>query len=219
MMRDIFATSMGGTFEMKAADTLIETGRWSYQGYGNAEIGMEAEGEILESGLRYSLRIHSAEYQMGSVNYRAVWSEDGEEVIQEFQAEIVGVDVKIKTTRGSETFDGDLTIPDATIFDGPSPIWMIHTMLTTPPPGDRQITAPVAVFDPKTGGVVGGLFRFQRTGSEVAVTRMDEDGDVVDHLTIHLADDGCPQSMHARQWEMAILRTPHSADLHASEGA
>lgn len=208
MLRDIFATSMGGTFRTTVDNALIDHGEWSYQGYGNAEIAMKATGSVAETGVSYSLRFHSAEFQIDSIGYRAEWSEEGNPVVQELDAEIVGLDVKIRTRRGQESFEGDLTVPDQTVYDGPSPIWMIHLMLSDLPPDGRQITAPAAIFDPHTGGLVGGFFKFERTGLEVSVRRMDEEANVIDHVTILLADDGCPRQIRAEQRVTEIIRVP-----------
>lgn len=215
MMRDIFATGMGGTFTSRKGDQVLQDGRWSYEGYGNAEIRMEAVGQSVDGGHQYAVRLHSAERAIDSVHCKVTWTEDGREVMQHFDADIVGLDVTIRTMRGDESFEGSISIPDQTFFDGPSPIWLIHAMMTDLPPEDREITAPVAAFDPRTGALVGGFYRFIRSGLTVTAHRLDEEGRQIDQVEIRLADDGCPTSIVADDVITEIVRVPRPAPVDA----
>ncbi len=209
MINDIFATSMGGTYQRREGDRIIETGSWGYRGFGNAEIELKADGEMPNEHLKYSVTIHSAELQLGDVRCRSVWrSTDGEET-RELSAVIAGKEVRLNLDEGDgRPKEGTWSVPDETIYTGPSPIWLIHLCMTALPPHDRQVTTPVISFDAMNGVMEGGFFRIARTGPDLHIDILDTEGRLVDHRDIHLADDGCPVRITGPRSEIEIVRLP-----------
>jgi hypothetical protein len=208
MLNDIFATSMAGEYTTRRGDTIAEQGRWDYTGYGNAEIRMTASGEISEDSLKYDLMIHSAERQLDEVtlNFRQV--QDGHDTEQRLRAVIAAHDVAIEYNDGKNDRKGSLSAPEEAVYDGPSPIWMIHLMLVELPPEDREIITPVIYVDPRDGALEGGIYRLKRDGLRVDVVEMSAEGEERGRQSIELADDGCPRFIRNGDRTTEILRFP-----------
>jgi hypothetical protein len=208
MLNDIFATSMSGEYHTTGSDKTEERGTWEYVGYGNAEIRMTAKGESPSDGTSYELMIHSAERQLDEIEFRSNRG-SGNGDADFFRATIAGHDMSVHRRSGDREQFGSITAPDESIHDGPSPIWMIHLMMIAPPPVDREIIAPVIYLDDKHEVVSGRFYRFRRDGLKVEVAQLNEEGELQDHFTIELADDGCPQMIHRNGATTEILRLPH----------
>src|SRR5687768_3909994 len=138
MLNDIFATSMHGRFATTEAGTLVESGEWSYRGYGNAELALTASGERPAENLRYELRLHSVERQLDEIFFRSL---AGEQPTRSFHATIAGHVLSLTAPNvDGDSAVGNLAVPPETIYAGPSPIWLLHLVMTAPPPRDRAVT-------------------------------------------------------------------------------
>jgi hypothetical protein len=214
-MNDIYATSMAGSYVTRDGDRLVEQGKWSYRGYGNAEVTMEATGEL--DGINFSLEFHSVETRADHVRLAIRQKEDADRVTT-IRADIAGrsLDVKVEGVDG-ETHSGTLDVPEGVIFDGPSPIWLIHTMIVDPIPGDRTIVNPFIRFGAHPDEeLTGGFYRFERDGHTVTVALLDEDGNerVPEEteggspITVLLHDDGFPSTILSGRFRTEIVRDP-----------
>jgi hypothetical protein len=206
MINDIFATSMHGRYSTNQSGRLIEEGEWTYRGFGNAEIAMTASATRPVDGSAYELRLHSVERQLDGIAFR---STGGDLPTRAFEAKITGhiVTVSAPGDEGKEE-TGNFSVPPETIYDGPSPIWLIHLVMTAPPPTDRMPTTPVVRFGLATGELVGGFYRIERAGNDVTATVLDKDGSQIDTLSILLAEDGCPTRIVRGDLETEIVRLP-----------
>lgn len=209
MIHDIFATSMEGTFETRRGAEVIEKGSWSYRGFGNAEIEMGADGEFPAESVRYTLRIHSAERRLEHVMavVQTVGREDDRR--QTLSANIAGGEMQLTITDpDSSSREGRLSVPDEVIYDGISPIWLIHLLMTFPPPTDRQVVAPVLSFDPRVGAVTGRFCDIRSDGNHVVIETVDESGERSQRRLVFLADDGCPVRIESNDTVTDIVRIP-----------
>jgi hypothetical protein len=213
MLNDIFATSMAGEYTTQRGETIAEHGTWDYQGYGNAEIRMTASGEIPEDSLKYDLMIHSAERQLDEVtlNFRQVLEGEETETQQRMRAVIGAHDIAIEYNDGRNDRIGSLNAPEEAVYDGTSPIWMIHLMMVGLPPEDRDVITPVLYLDARDGALEGRLYRLKRDGLHVDVVEMNAEGEERGRLSIELADDGCPQRIRSGDTTTEILRFPKNS--------
>ena len=99
------------------------------------------------------------------------------------------------------------------MYDGPSPIWLIHMMMTAPPPEDREITAPFVRLDAESGEFRQGFFRVSRKGPTVRLLELDKEGVEHDLHVISLAEDGCPRRIQSGTAEIEIVRTPRAVGV------
>ncbi len=208
MLNDIFATSMSGEYRTRDGENIVEQGSWSYKGYGNAEIDMKAEGESGADDLRYAIMLHSAERQLNYVECNARWSENGSDQSRHMHADISGYQIAVRLGDDDHPV-GNVTAPDEAVYDGPSPIWLIHLMLTALPPVDREVTTPVVYFDAKRGALQGEFYRVSRKGLTVNVAVLDGKGEAIASKEIELSDDGCPRRIRSGERETEIVRLPH----------
>jgi hypothetical protein len=208
MLNDIFATSMAGEYTTRDGGTIVEQGSWSYQGYGNAEITMKAEGESNSDRLRFTLLLHSSERQLNTIEFNARWSQDGNEHRRDVHADIAGYQISLREGENDQPM-GNLTAPDEAIYDGPSPIWLIHLMMTALPPVDREVTTPVIYFDAMRGALQGEFYRVSRKGLQVSLEVLDDSGERIGLKEIELSDDGCPRRISIGECETEISRIPH----------
>jgi hypothetical protein len=203
MINDIFATSMHGRYTTSANGTIVETGEWTYRGYGNAEITMSATADRADANLRYELRLHSVERQLDEIFFRP----HGEAGPRPFHARIAGHIVSINEPDG-EALLGNLNVPPETVYDGPSPIWLVHLVMTAPPPTDREITTPVVRLSLDDGEFHGGFYRLERSGNNIAVSKLDKEGVALGSMSVILAEDGCPRRVVTDGSETEIVRLP-----------
>lgn len=213
MMHDIYAASMAGHYETRAGDELIERGEWSYQGYGNAEITMEAKGERLRRGKGFSLNLHSVERQIDqfAISNWSIPEEQGRTLIR---GTITGHDIDLHITGGDgDTHEGSVSVPDETVYDGPSPIWMIHLMLVAPPPGDRAVTTPYVRLGLDADDVQAGFYRVSRQEKLITLADLDEEGNEVNHMEIEITEDGCPTVIRYGDMVTEVVRVPQVAGL------
>jgi hypothetical protein len=208
MLNDIFATSMAGEYTTQRGETIAEHGTWEYKGYGNAEIRMSATGEIAGDSLKYDLMIHSAERQIDEVRLNFQQRQDGEDSRQQLRAVIAGHDIALEYNDGRNDRVGSLSAPEEAVYDGTSPIWMIHLMMVELPPEDREVITPVLYLDAHDGALEGRLYRFKRDGLLVEVVKMNEEGEERGRQSIELADDGCPRIIRSGDTTTEILRFP-----------
>jgi hypothetical protein len=206
MINDIYATSMHGRYTTTESGRLVEQGEWSYRGFGNAEITMAASAERPVESLRYELRLHSAERQLDEVYFRSL-TDDVQ--TRAFHAKLAGHVLTLATPEddGGEVI-GNLTVPPETIYDGPSPIWLIHLAMTAPPPTDRLLTTPVVRFSIDSGELGGLFYRLEREGNDIAACMLDEEGTEKGTIRIALAEDGCPKRIVCGATETEIVRLP-----------
>jgi hypothetical protein len=206
MLNDIFATSMHGRYITTGSGTIVEEGEWSYRGFGNAEITMAASAERPVESLRYELRLHSAERQLDEIYFRSLTDDVP---TRAFHAKMAGHVLMLATPDddGGEAL-GNLTVPPETVYDGPSPIWLIHLMMTAPPPTDRILTTPVVRFTLDTGEIEGDFYRIVRDGNTVSATHLDKEGAEVGSIVLTLDEDGCPRRIVCGATETEILRLP-----------
>jgi hypothetical protein len=206
MLNDIFATSMHGRYSTTESGRIVEQGEWSYRGFGNGEITMSASAERPVECMNYELRLHSAERQLDEIYFRSLTDDVP---TRAFHAKIAG---HILTVAAPEDDGGDvignLTVPPETVYDGPSPIWLIHLVMTAPPPTDRLLTTPVVRFSLDSGELGGLYYRIEREGNNIAASVLDEKGNAQGGITINLAEDGCPKRIVAGATETEILRLP-----------
>ena len=213
MLNDIFATSMTGRFETTRDGEVVERGNWSYRGYGNAEITMTADAETTTTGVRYDVRLHSAERQVDEFFVR---ESEGDRARQEFRALVAGHTVSLSTVdAGGATVEGTVQVPDETIYDGPSPVWLIHLVMTAPPPTDKVINTPVVRYDIGRGELVGGAYIVSRNGNTVFIQVVDDEGNHRDDLIVELAEDGCPRFIRSSGAVTEIVRIPIAAGATA----
>ena len=206
MINDIYATSMHGRYTTTESGRVVETGEWTYEGFGNAELTLSATAERPEEGLRYELRIHSVERQLDEVYFR---SHTDDVPMNSFSARIAGHIMTVATPDedGAELI-GNLDVPPETVFDGPSPIWLVHLVMTAPPPSDRFLTTPVVRFNIDRGVLNGGFYRIARRDNTITASMLDEKGVERGDFTLTLAEDGCPKSIVCGVLETEILRLP-----------
>jgi hypothetical protein len=211
MLNDIFATSMAGEYRTQRGETITEHGTWDYKGYGNAEIRMTASGQMADDSLHYELMIHSAERQLDEVTLKFRQSQDGKDTEQRMRAVIASHDIAIEYNDGSNDRIGSLNAPEEAVYDGTSPIWMIHLMMVGLPPEDRAVITPVIYLDARDGTMEGRLYRLERNGLQVSVVEMNEEGEERGRQSIELADDGCPRLIKSGDTTTEILRFPRNS--------
>jgi hypothetical protein len=211
MLNDIYALSMGGRFESRRDGAIVEQGTWSYRGHGNAEITLEASTGPGPAPFLYDVRLHSAERQIDEFQCDSSSGDSGADSRRSITARVTGhiVELKVMNADG-EPFSGNVNVPVETIYDGPSPIWMIHLMMTALPPADHEVSTPFVRLDPVSGGMTEGFFRVWRNGSIVKLLEMNIDGESVEEWEIELSDDGCPRFIRNSLIEQEIIRTPHT---------
>jgi|GEM_PF-4192672 len=213
MLHDIFATSMSGTYETRMGDELVERGSWSYRGYGNAEIALEASGERISGGRMFSVRLHSVELQADQFAI-ASWTGVEEQERIEIRGEIAGSDINLHITgAGGDLHEGRVSVPEETVYGGPSPIWLIYQMIATPVPDDRVITTPFVRFGLDADDTGGGFYRVSRSGLHIVMTELDEDGAEIGRLDVDVADDGCPTIIRHGDLVTTVTRVPRVAGL------
>jgi hypothetical protein len=206
MLNDIFATSMHGRYSTTEAGRIVEQGEWSYRGFGNAEITITASAERPDDALRFELRLHSAERQLDDVELRAL---EGEVPTRTLHAKIAGHVMTLESANGDgDESLGNLSVPPETVFDGPSPIWLIHLVMTAPPPTDRVVTTPVVRFMLEGGGAPGIFYRFTRDANRIAIAVLDDQGVETSSMSLRLDEDGCPRHIASGATETEILRLP-----------
>lgn len=206
MLNDIFATSMHGRFSTTDSGQVVERGEWSYRGFGNAELTLAASSERPVDNVRYELRIHSAERQLDEIFFRTLT--DGSPT-RAFHSKIAGHVMTIATPEddGGELI-GNLSVPPETVYDGPSPIWLIHLMMTAPPPTDRSLTTPVVRFSVESGEIGGCFFKLERRENDITIRELDGDGTETDIIAVTLDEDGCPRLITRGTLETEIVRLP-----------
>ena len=221
MIKDIYATSMHGHYTTTRADGDIETGRWSYRGYGNAEIELIAESDCsdnVETCLR--VVVHSAERQLDAFEIDTRWNENTARRHVRLLGEKEGIYLKLRGEGlADEPLDAEFDLPPETIIDGPSPLFLIHLMMTALPAEDREVTTPVVKVSERVGEFTSGFYRVSRSGRDIAIVELDKQGEELGSISIRVADDGCPERIerarrlterHAEHTE--IVRTPHVAE-------
>ncbi len=212
MMHDIFATSMAGSYETRAGEELLERGSWNYRGYGNAEIAMHAEGESADGEERYRLDLHSVERQVDDI-LLCSWIPDDENVQGKFEVRVAvaGHELNVSVNDGDgDAKEGVISVPDETIYDGPSPIWLIHLMMVSPMPADRVVTTPFVRFGLNADEVRGGFYRVARRDSLISMTELDEEGVEQGTVEIELADDGVPMTIRDGAYRTDVVRIPQA---------
>lgn len=214
MINDIYATSMHGHYHRTADGSVVERGSWSYRGYGNAEIELTADVQCNDAvGSRFRLRVHSAERQIDAFDVERSWTENTAERRSSIHAVRDGMFLRIEADGfGSEHLSGELELPPESIFDGPTPIWLIHLMMTALPPEDRTTTSPVITVRIDGSEFGGGFYTVSRSGADVQFTAIDSDGNATESWTVHVADDGCPERVTGNGTAVEIVRTPHVAE-------
>jgi hypothetical protein len=219
MLNDIYATSMSGTYQTREGEEQIERGTWSYRGHGSAEITVHALAERGLEGVDFEVTVHSAERQVGLVSLE-MWESGIDDERITVRAHIAGsqMDIQIVDAEGSK-HEGTLSVPDETVFLGPSPVWLVHMMMTSPVPEDRAITTPYVAFGLHGDDVEGGFYRLTRHGNIVSIAVLDADGaeiipaDIgngVPGLEIILADDGCPEIIRSGRVVTDLVRVPEN---------
>lgn len=206
--------SMSGNYETRTGEQIIEKGSWSYQGHGNAEIAMEASGERLEEGVRFSTTMHSVELQTDLFTISCWTGGETQEHQTIIHGEIAGYTINLHISGGDGTqHDGAVSVPEETIYNGPSPIWLIHLMMTWPLPDDRIVTAPFVRFGLGADDNDGGFYRFSRAHKRVLIDELDSEGNERHRLEIELADDGCPISIRRGDVFTQVIRVPEAIGL------
>lgn len=206
MLNDIFATSMHGRYSTTESGRLVEQGEWTYRGFGNAEITLSASAERPDESLRYELRLHSVERQLDEVYFRSLTDDVP---TRAYHAKVAGHILTVATPEedGGEVI-GNLSVPSETVYVGPSPIWLVHLVMTAPPPTDRLVTTPVVSFDIDSGELRGGFYRLEREGNIIAACVLDEKGNERGTITLTLAEDGCPKRIVSGDVDTEIVRLP-----------
>lgn len=213
MMHDIFATSMGGSYETRAGEELIERGSWNYRGYGNAEIAMDADGELVRSQDRYAIKLHSVERQVDDITL-TTWNDQDAARKLVIHAVVAGHDISVSVSDGDDDVkEGNISVPDETIYDGPSPLWVVHLMMVSMVPEDQVITTPFVRFGLTADDVRGGFYQVERKGPLVTFTALDTDGSSQGRVEIDLADDGVPMVIRDGDFRTEIIRIPQVAGL------
>jgi hypothetical protein len=217
MLNDIYALSMGGHYESRRDGEIIERGTWSYKGHGNAEITLEASTGPGPAPILYEVRVHSAERQIDEFQCESGPGGDSSSSgagRQSISAKVTGhlVEMRVNNQDG-EPFEGVVSVPPETVYDGPSPVWMIHLMMTAPPPADREVTTPFVRLDPLTGGMTEGFFRVWRSDATVRLLELNIDGEEVEEWELELADDGCPRFIRNSRMEQEVIRVPQVIGL------
>ena len=211
MLNDIYALSMGGRFESRRDGAVVEQGTWSYRGHGNAEITLEASNAPGPAQLLYEVRVHSVERQIDEFQCESSSGEAGVTSRRSVAARVTGHTVELKASNSdAEPFAGIVNVPVETVYDGPSPVWMIHLMMTALPPSDHEVTTPFVRLDPLSGGMTEGFFRVWRSGSLVKLLELNIDGESVDEWEIEISDDGCPRFIRNSRMEQEIIRVPYT---------
>jgi hypothetical protein len=208
MLNDIFATSMGGHFQTTEDGAVIERGTWSYRGYGSAEIALHAEAELPRTGARYTLDIHSAETQLDTIALTALKG-DGSKSL-DLRVSIAGHEFDLSVDDGAEKREGHLSVPDETIYDGPSPIWLIHLLIVDPIPEDRTVVTPFVALGLSAEEIRSGFFRVSRAGLEITMEVLDNDGNPESTVQVTVADDGCPELVRSGNTVTEIVRVPQT---------
>jgi len=200
---------MEGTFETRRGEEIVEKGTWSYRGFGNAEIELHADGEIPQEHLRYDVRIHSAERQLEHVRATSfAVGHDGDRP-HSLSAVIAGSEIQLTVIDpDGSSREGRLSVPDETVYDGISPIWLIHLFIVDLPPADRQVVTPVISFGPRHGAVEGAFYRVRRDGAEAILETLDEAGRMTERRHVLLAEDGCPTRIESADTVTDIVRIP-----------
>lgn len=211
MINDIFATSMQGRFTVAESGRVVEEGEWTYTGYGNAEIAMTAVGERADRSLRYELRIHSVELQLDSIEFMSRAEGTPE---SGFKASVAGNMMTVDSKDDAGAIQtSTIAIPPETIFDGPSPIWMMHVAMSSAPPTDRMVTTPVVVLNVDSGEFLRGFYRFASDGKLILVSILNASGDEVGSLEMTVADDGIIVRIDGNGRSIDIARLP-AAKFH-----
>lgn len=206
--------SMSGNYETRIGERIIEQGSWSYQGHGNAEIAMEASGERVEGGMMFSVTMHSVELQTDLFTISSWIGRENQEHKTSIRGEIAGYTINLHISGGDGTVhDGSVAVPEETVYDGPSPIWLIHLMMTWPLPVDRVITAPFVRFGLSADDNDVGFYRFSRGDSRVLIDELDSEGIEQRRIEIELADDGCPTSIRRGDMLTQVIRVPEAIGL------
>ncbi len=208
MLNDIFATSMGGHFQTTSGGAVVEGGTWSYRGYGSAEIAMTAESTLADGGIRYAIDIHSAERQLDAITMN-VWGKDGGEKLR-LGASIAGHQIELLVKDGDAERSGTLTVPDETVYNGPSPIWFVHLFLASPPPADRTVVTPFVALGLHADAISSGFYRVTRAGEMVTMELLNNDGETQSTIEVTLSDDGCPTLIRSGKVVTEIVRVPQS---------
>lgn len=222
MLNDIYAMEMAGTYETREGDTVIERGTWRYSGHGSAEITMTANSERPEEGIAFSLEIHSAERQLDGIALD-MWEMRATDRRMQIRVLIAGHQLDIAFTDSDGVrHQGVLSFPEETVFMGPSPIWMVHLMLTAPIPTDRSITTPYVALGLHGEDIEGGFYRLTRVGNTISIGVLDADGkelipaDIgngVPGLEVIVTDDQVPATIRAGRYVTELVRIPEP--LHA----
>lgn len=217
MLNDIFATSMGGTYNTREGEELIERGTWSYRGHGSAEITVNALADRPLEGLSFEVTLHSAERQIGLISLE-MWESGMQDEKITVRAHIAGQQMAIQLLDAEgNKHEGNLSVPEETVFLGPSPVWLVHLMMTAPLPEDRTITTPYVAFGLHGDDVEGGFYRLERRGGVVLIAVLDADGNEIipadigngiPGLEVILADDGCPEIIRAGRVVTELIRVP-----------
>lgn len=211
MLNDIYALTMGGHYVSRRDGQIVEQGTWSYRGHGNAEITLEASTAAGPGPIAYDVRLHSAERQIDEFHCLSRSSESPSETRRTVAARVTGhmVEMKVMNEEG-DPFEGTVSVPPETVYHGPSPIWMIHLMMTAPPPADHEVTTPFVRLDPVTGGMSEGFFKVWRSDLLVRLLELNVDGEEVEEWEIEMADDACPRFIRNRLIEQEIIRVPQT---------
>jgi hypothetical protein len=178
---------------------------------------MNAKAERPAEHLSFDVMIHSAERQLGRMVLE-VGEKEAEGDAMTVSASVAGhlLDIELKDSQGN-AHSGTLSIPEETIFMGPSPIWLVHLMLTAPIPEDRMVTAPYVALGLHGDDIEGGFYRFARAGNIVSIAVLDADGNEmipadigngIPGLEVILADDGCPEIIRAGRYVTEVVRVP-----------
>jgi len=222
MLNDIFAMAMAGTYETRDGDTVIERGAWRYRGHGSAEITLSASAERPVEGTGFSLELHSAERQLDGIALD-IWEKRAADKKMQIKVLISGHQLDISFTDSDGVrHQGVLSCPDETVFMGPSPIWMVHLMLTAPIPSDRMITTPYVALGLHGEDIEGGFYRITRVANRVSIAVLDADGNEIlpadigngiPGLEVIVTDDGVPATIRAGRFVTELVRIPEA--LHA----
>ncbi len=214
MLKDIFATSMRGHFTTTSADGTQERGQWSYRGYGNAEIELFSQAAVDDRRATVTrITLHSAERQVDQFEIATAWTENTGEHDLQLLAEKEGIYLRLSVD-GMEDhpLEGQFELPPETVVDGPSPVFIMHLLLTAMPPEDRSTTTPVVWITPHASELETGFYRVSRTGRHIAIEVLDDDGSFRGAIRVDVADDGCPELIDRDGTLTQIVRTPTSTE-------
>ena len=178
-----------------------------YRGYGNAEIRLEAHGET--DATSYSLTLHSAERRIDRFEFSArSTGRDAPSGDYGFSAIVNGHELALSSVESGREAHRNLAVPDEVVFDGPSPLWLIHLLVVTPPPADRTVTTPVLIFDENGGAMKGQFYRFERRGDELDIATLDQQGEVLQTFSVRVSESGVPALISSEDTVTEIMMMP-----------